>query len=86
VIGMTAELAVKEDDETKSIRRVQASVTFTTSAGAQGPYTLIDLSNLIDWFGVKAGDAAWAQARFFDFNGNGEIDIQDIATLAQMID
>jgi len=86
VIGMTVELAVKEDDETKSIRRVQASVTFTTSAGAQGPYTLIDLSNLIDWFGVKAGDAAWTQARFFDFNGNGEIDIQDIATLAQMID
>ena len=86
VIGMTAELAVKEDDETKSIRRVQASVTFTTSAGAQGPYTLIDLSNLIDWFGVKAGDAAWAQARFFDVNGNGEIDIQDIASLAQMID
>jgi len=85
VIRLAAEYVVKADDDSKSIKNANTSVTFTTSPGAQGPYTLIDLSNLIDWFGVKVGDPEWAQARFFDFNGNGEIDIQDVATLAQLI-
>ena len=84
-IGLAVEFVVKAAAGAKSIANAQASVRFTTSTGVQGPYTLIDLSNLVDRFGVKAGDPDWAQARFYDFNGNGEIDIYDISYLAQLI-
>ena len=47
--------------------------------------TLIDLSDAIDCFGVKEGDAGWSDAKRFDYNGNKVIDIQDIATLAMLI-
>ena len=47
--------------------------------------TLIDLSDAIDCFGVKEGDAGWNDAKRFDYNGNKELDIQDIATLAMLI-
>ena len=50
-----------------------------------GVVDLIDLSNMIDWFGIKAGDALWNTVKYFDFNNNGEIDISDIAFVATLI-
>ena len=47
--------------------------------------TLIDLSDAIDFFGVKVGDAQWRDARKYDMNDNGEIDISDICAIAVKI-
>ena len=49
-------------------------------------FTIIDLSNIIDWFGVTSRDAAWREARFWDFGGDvGVIDILDIVFVAKKI-
>jgi glycerophosphoryl diester phosphodiesterase len=91
VIRAVAKLAVKAADGSKSIVNVEASVSFTTSGGVPGDTTgkgyvdLIDLSNVIDLFGVTADDPRWSAARFYDFNGSGAIDIQDIAAVAVLI-
>ncbi|MDR2671485.1 MAG: dockerin type I domain-containing protein, partial [Oscillospiraceae bacterium] len=61
---------------------------FTTVGGTPGDLdgddkvTLIDLSEIIDAFGVTSASSAWVQYRFFDFNGNNAIDIQDIVEIA----
>lgn len=75
----------------KFVLTTSGSTSFTTSDGIPGDtdgdgiITLIDLSNVIDMFGVRKGDALWARAKFFDFNGNNEIDIQDIVYVAKLI-
>ena len=46
---------------------------------------MILLSNLIDAFGMTSDNTNWVNYSHFDFNGNGEIDIFDIVTIAQMI-
>jgi Ca2+-binding EF-hand superfamily protein len=50
-----------------------------------GVITLIDISNIVDMFGVNSEDPLWAEARFFDFNNNNEIDIADIVVIAKQI-
>ena len=50
-----------------------------------GEFTLIVLSNAIDFFGVVSGDAEWVEARVFDYNRNRAIDIFDIAYVASRI-
>ena len=57
-----------------------------TTVPGKNTVDLIDLSNVIDWFGLDSGAADWdALINFFDFNGNGAIDIYDIVFVAQQI-
>ena len=76
----------------KMVISTSASTSFTTSNGIPGDtdgdgiVTLIDLSNIIDMFGVKSSDDLWARAKYFDFNNNSEIDIADIVAVAKLID
>lgn len=84
-------------DGTKEIKSISTSVSFTTSGNGNAPYVpgdtngddvldLIDLSNMIDWFGYKSSNPDWdAIYTFFDFNNNGEIDIYDIAYVANLV-
>ena len=64
---------------------------FATSDGTDptnppdGEFTLITLSNAIDYFGVRKGQAGWDVALFFDYNASGDIDISDIAYIASKI-
>ena len=52
----------------------------------EGEVTLIDLSNLIDWFGYDYTHEDWdSTIRYWDFNNNGTIDIYDIVFVAQLI-
>jgi hypothetical protein len=51
-----------------------------------GDVTLIDLSNMVDWFGIGSSHLDWeTKYIFFDFNNNGEIDIYDIVYVAKLI-
>ena len=54
--------------------------------GENGAVTLIDLSNVIDLFGTDKTMPEWNEkARMYDMNTNGIIDIEDIASIAKMI-
>ena len=50
-----------------------------------GEFTLITLSNAIDFFGLRKGQPGWEIALFFDYNANSEIDISDITHIASKI-
>ena len=90
-ISLTANYVEKSESGSKSIVPISGSVPFTT-IGIKGDtngdsiVNLLDLSDMIDWFGVTSDDAQWNSLYiFFDYNNNGEIDISDIALVAQMI-
>jgi enterochelin esterase-like enzyme len=87
-ITAIADYVYKTSAGEKLVKQVTGSTNFTTSGlpgdtDNDGKITLIDLSNIIDMFGVKSGEALWAEARFFDFNKNNEIDIADIVAIAK---
>ncbi len=89
-ITATANLVYKTSEGSKFVFPVSGSTDFTTSGNpgdtdADGKVTLLDLSNVIDMFGVKNGDVLWAKAKFFDFNKNKAIDIADIVAVAKLI-
>jgi sialidase-1 len=89
-ITAIADYVYKTSAGEKLVKQVTGSTNFTTSGlpgdtDNDGKITLIDLSNIIDMFGVKSGEALWAEARFFDFNKNNEIDIADIVAIAKKI-
>jgi len=78
---------VERDNADKTIKEAGGSyIQKTNNAGTDDFIVdLIVLSDLIDAFGMASGDPGWDDVSHFDFNGNGVIDIFDIATLAQMI-
>ena len=97
-VWVTAEYVLKDSAGNKTINNAVAAVSFTTLGdGTGGPVIpgdtngdqildLIDLSNMIDWFGFTSKNADWEILYiFFDFNNNGEIDISDIAYVARLI-
>jgi len=89
-ITATANFVYKDSAGNKIVRPAYGTTEFTTSGNpgdtdTDGKVTLLDLSNVIDMFGVKSGDALWTKARFFDFNKNKIIDIADIVAVAKKI-
>jgi hypothetical protein len=96
-VSLAAKYVLKDEAGEKEILKTNASTQFTTLGGGDEPaipgdtddngiIDLIDLSNLIDWFGKTSNDSNWTeQYVFFDFNNNGEIDISDVAYVAKLI-
>ena len=85
-IGLRLDYVVKHDDDTKEVLSATAGTGFITIDPLQpGIFTLVDLSNLIDVFGMDSTHDDWNQYRIFDHNNNRIIDIQDIAYLASLI-
>lgn len=89
-ISATANFVYKNSAGNKYVMAASGSTDFTTGGNlgdtdGDGKVTLLDLSNVIDMFGVKKGNALWTKAKFFDFNKNNEIDIADIVTVAKLI-
>jgi hypothetical protein len=89
-VSLIIEYVVRGGEE-KEVRTAGASAIFTTYV-LQEQFVLIDLSNIIDWFGYKKTDESGAinpdwygVYTFWDFNNNGEIDIFDITFVAQRI-
>ncbi len=96
-VVLNAEYVVKNGDD-KTIETATAVAAFTTLGNGSGEpaipgdtddngeLDLIDLSNMIDWFGTTDEDADWDEIyTFFDFNDNGEIDIYDISYVARAL-
>lgn len=89
-VTATANYVYRASTGDKTIRTAFGSTDFTTSGNpgdtdGDGKITLIDLSNVIDMFGVENGDELWTKAKFFDFNKNNAIDIADIVAVAKLI-
>lgn len=88
-ISANADFIYKEDNY-KYMMHGFGSTDFSTvgvpgDTDSDGNVTLMDLSNVIDMFGVKKGDVLWAKAKFYDFNKNSIIDISDIVSVAKLI-
>mgnify|MGYP000925457379 CR=1 FL=1 len=81
----------RDNTGNKYVLATSGSTSFATSGGIPGDtdgdgiVTLIDLSNVIDMFGVTSSSSQWSRARFYDFNNNNEIDISDIVYVAKLI-
>ena len=82
---------VEKIGDTKYTKLAIVDTVFATSDGTDptnppdGEFTLITLSNAIDFFGLKKGQTGWDIAMFFDYNASGDIDISDIAFIASKI-
>jgi len=90
-VDLSAECVLKDTSGNKSIVPLNSSVSFTT-IGMKGDtngdreVSLLDLSDMIDWFGKTSADSQWNSLYiFFDYNDNGQIDIADIALVAQLL-
>ncbi|MCL2150522.1 MAG: fibronectin type III domain-containing protein [Dehalococcoidia bacterium] len=86
-IAAVATFVERDENLEKSIKEASGSyVQKTSNVGTDGYVVdMIVLSNLIDAFGMTSDSSDWESYSYFDINGNGEIDIFDIANLAQMI-
>ena len=97
-IALSAEYILRGEDGGKTLNTASGSVSFTTlGTGTGGPavpgdtngdgsVNLLDLSDLIDWFGFDSTDPQWdTRYIFFDFDNSGTIDITDIAYVARLI-
>ena len=97
MVSGDVEFVVRGANDDKTIQSASASATFTTlgdgsgnavpgDTNGDGIVDLIDLSNIIDMFGIKSDNLEWqTRYTFFDYNNNGEIDIYDIAFVAKLI-
>ena len=82
---------VEKIGENKYTKLAMVDTILATSDGTDptnppdGEFTLITLSNAIDFFGLRKGQPGWEIALFFDYNANSEIDISDITHIASKI-
>jgi glucuronoarabinoxylan endo-1,4-beta-xylanase len=87
-IVLNAEFAVLDGDEKYVLAASASTLVTSVPPKAEGPFTLIELSNIIDIFGVTSEDEGyigrepWEVLCIWDFNNNGEIDISDISYVA----
>lgn len=85
-VGVTVEYVQKDELEEKTIQLAEATATLYKFQIDPNNVSLLDLSNLIDYFGADAANPEWDTfCVFYDFNGNKTIDIHDISTLSRMI-
>ena len=93
-VGLDLEYVVKDENGEKEIKTIGAHVFFVTAnkdrvpgdTNDDGKVDLIDLSNMVDWFGTRSTNPDWdAKYIFFDFNSNNQIDVYDISYVARLI-
>ncbi len=89
-IALTIDFVERFGDK-KFTKKAIVDTVFATSDGTdptnppEGEFTLVTLSNAIDYFGVSKGQPGWEIAQFFDYNASDVIDISDIAHIASKI-
>ena len=82
-----ATYVVKGDDGVKFTSQAAGLYSQRTSnmGTEESVVDMLVLSNVIDAFGMTSDNANWDDYAHFDYNGNNEIDIQDIVTVAKMV-
>lgn len=98
-VRVMANYVLKDESGNKTTNKAAAYTSFTTIGDGTGEpalpgdtnndriVDLIDLSNMIDWFGIRNNNPDWSSLyTFFDFNNNNEIDISDICNVANLIE
>ena len=84
-VTLNAEYVLKEDGSDKGVKQSTSSASIRVIPPNE-TFDLIDLSNLIDWFGITSAHPDWKTIYAkWDFNNNGIIDIFDIAFVAARI-
>ena len=84
-IELLANLAIRLDS---GIKEIQSFATSGNLVGTPvpGTFSLIDLSDIIDAFGIDSTHAEWiAKYRFWDFTNSGVINIANIVYVAQRV-
>jgi len=82
-VNVSADYVVKDSND-KSVKNSAASADVLI---LPAKFTLIDLSNLIDWFDFDETHPDWnTKYIFWDFNNDGRIDIYDVVYVARLID
>ena len=89
-IAAMIQYVVRDEAGEKTIQTAESAGFVYTGGGIgtgeNGAVTLIDLSNVIDQFGMDKSMPGWNEnARMYDMNANGIIDISDISTIAAMV-
>lgn len=86
-VEAAATFVERDGNKDKTIKGSNGSyIQKTNNAGTEEfVVDMIVLSNLIDAFGMTSDHSDWDKYSHFDFDGNNEIDIHDITTIAQMI-
>ena len=90
-VEVDVDFVLRDEYGEKTIEETWAWVGFTTGflrgdTNDDGVVDLIDLSNMIDWFGIDYTHENWDDwYSFFDFNNSGMIDIYDIVFVARLI-
>ena len=89
-IDVSVSFVWMDTDGSKSIKTVTASTAdgegILGDTNGDGVVDLIDLSNMVDWFGYNTDTPEWETKYInFDFNKDGTIDISDISFIAKLI-
>ena len=92
LIIVDTDIVIRSEDGSKKILSSTGELSITVNHAVEGDVNgdglvdLIDLSDIIDAFGITSAPRNWAtQYKHMDFNGNGSIDISDITYVAQLI-
>ena len=84
-VYLNVEYALLGEQGAKEVKTAGASATFATFVMPES-FNLIDLSNIIDWFGIDSTNPDWrTKYAFWDFNNSKDIEIYDIVFVAQRI-
>ena len=85
-ITVNASVALKDEYSNKKILfETSASGRIIIAGAVPAEFTLLELSLLIDAFGITSGHPDWNKYELFDINNDGVIDIIDIIYFAKLI-
>ena len=91
-ISVVGNIVIRDENGDKEIIQLASDANLLTDDREEGEiepgkkFTLIDLSNIIDAFGFNTKHPEWISVyRFFDYNANGSIDINDITVIAKYV-
>jgi 2',3'-cyclic-nucleotide 2'-phosphodiesterase/3'-nucleotidase len=92
IISVTVRLALRAEDGSKSIVEAESGVaiggvgSLPGDVNGDGALDIIDLSDMIDAFGIDSSHPQWAERyRFMDYLGKGVIDIENIVFVARTV-
>lgn len=89
-VSLFVEYVEKDEYSNKTIKTVTAKMILPEEGipgdvNGDGILNLLDLSDIIDVFGIDSAHELWNKYKAHDYNENGSIDIYDITYIAKLI-